>query len=146
MKALTLIQPWAGLVASGVKLVENRPWKPPAAMIGERFALHAGKTIDFGTVADLIAAGQRDRPVWRVRGAVVATARIVAWITHPHQLWEYTEPEQARWFFGPIGFVLADVRELAAPVPCKGMLGFWQLPPELAARVQEQTPPPRGAA
>lgn len=134
MKALTLIQPWAGLVASGVKLVENRPWKPPAAMIGERFAIHAGKKLDLDTVDDLLAQGERERKSWYVRGALIGTARLVACITNSQQL-TGDLIDQRRWFFGPFGFVLADVRQLAEPVPCKGMLGFWQLPDELAAEV-----------
>lgn len=47
MRALTLTQPWAGLVASGIKLVENRP----RSMIkredfGKPFAIHASREID----------------------------------------------------------------------------------------------------
>ena len=46
MRALTLTQPWAGLVASGIKLVENRPRRAPATLIGQRFAIHASRAID----------------------------------------------------------------------------------------------------
>ena len=48
------------------------------------------------------------------------------------------EPEQARWFFGPYGLVLRDVRALATPVPCKGALGFWTLPTDVDASVAQQ--------
>lgn len=56
MRALTLTQPWAGLVASGIKLVENRP----RSMIkredfGKPFAIHASREID-ASVYDRIAA------------------------------------------------------------------------------------------
>lgn len=33
---------------------------------------------------------------------------------------------------------LADVQVLARPVPCKGALGLWRVPPEIAARVREE--------
>lgn len=41
MKALTLWQPWASLVAEGIKTIETRSWRAPAALIGERIAIHA---------------------------------------------------------------------------------------------------------
>ena len=46
MKALTLHQPYASLIAYGIKTIETRSWKPPDDLIGERFAIHAGKTMD----------------------------------------------------------------------------------------------------
>lgn len=42
MRAMTVKQPWASLIASGEKRIENRSWRPPAALIGERIAIHAG--------------------------------------------------------------------------------------------------------
>ena len=42
MKALTLHQPWASLIAGGRKTIETRPWAPPCGLVGERFAIHAG--------------------------------------------------------------------------------------------------------
>lgn len=45
MKALSLWQPWASLIAAGVKTFETRSWAPPAALwpevIGQRIAIHA---------------------------------------------------------------------------------------------------------
>lgn len=46
MRTLTIRQPWAGLVALGVKDVENRSWRPPDELVGERFAVHAGRWDD----------------------------------------------------------------------------------------------------
>lgn len=43
MHALTIIQPWAWAVAHAGKDVENRTWAPPAALIGQDIAIHAGK-------------------------------------------------------------------------------------------------------
>lgn len=43
MKAITLTQPYATLVAIGAKRVETRSWQPPAGLIYERVAIHAGK-------------------------------------------------------------------------------------------------------
>lgn len=47
MRALTLTQPWAGLVASGIKLVENRPRRMiKHEDFGKPFAIHASRVID----------------------------------------------------------------------------------------------------
>lgn len=43
MKALTLHQPWATLVAAGAKTIETRFWKPNGVLLGERIAIHAAK-------------------------------------------------------------------------------------------------------
>ena len=42
MKALTIWQPWASLIAMGAKPYEFRGWKPPKSLIGQRLAIHAG--------------------------------------------------------------------------------------------------------
>lgn len=42
MKALTIWQPWATLIAIGAKPYEFRGWQPPKWLIGKRLAIHAG--------------------------------------------------------------------------------------------------------
>ena len=43
MKAITLHQPWASLIAEGHKTIETRDWPPPLSLVGQRIAIHAGK-------------------------------------------------------------------------------------------------------
>ena len=43
MKAITLWQPWASLVALQIKTIETRSWPAPKALIGQRIAIHASK-------------------------------------------------------------------------------------------------------
>ena len=43
MKAISLHQPWASLIAVGIKTIETRSWAPPKALIGQRIAIHAAK-------------------------------------------------------------------------------------------------------
>jgi hypothetical protein len=43
MKALSLWQPWASLIAIGVKPEETRSWPAPKWLVGQRFAIHAAK-------------------------------------------------------------------------------------------------------
>ena len=43
MYAITLHQPWASLIALGIKTVETRSWPAPARLIGHTIVIHAGK-------------------------------------------------------------------------------------------------------
>ncbi len=48
MKAITIRQPWASLIAHGIKDIENRTWKCPEKYIGKRVLIHASaKTLDW---------------------------------------------------------------------------------------------------
>ena len=42
LPALTIWQPWAALIIAGLKPFEFRGWPAPAAVIGQRFMIHAG--------------------------------------------------------------------------------------------------------
>lgn len=46
MKAISLWQPWASLIACGIKPFETRSWAPPRHLIGQSIAIHAAKKID----------------------------------------------------------------------------------------------------
>lgn len=41
MKVLTFKQPWASLIAMGIKDIENRTWKIPEKYKGERILIHS---------------------------------------------------------------------------------------------------------
>lgn len=43
MKAVSLWQPWASLIACGAKQVETRSWPAPRGVVGRRIAIHAAK-------------------------------------------------------------------------------------------------------
>ena len=43
MRAISLHQPWASLIAEGHKDVETRSWAPPGRLVGQRIAIHAAK-------------------------------------------------------------------------------------------------------
>lgn len=60
MKAISLWQPWASLVAVGAKPYETRSWAPPEALIGQPIAIHAAKRVDREAVglAEDVAYGQ----------------------------------------------------------------------------------------
>jgi hypothetical protein len=148
MKALTLTQPWAGLVASGIKRIENR--RRPiinARDWGTRFAIHASREID-EDVYDRIYQiapelyGTFGLAPWsklsRKTSAVIAVATVVTFVTDKRQVLEYAAPDQERWFFGPLGYVLRDVIALETPVPCRGRQGFWMLHGDVERQVRKQ--------
>ena len=70
MKAITLHQPWASLIADGRKTIETRSWAPPRTLIGERIAIHAGWQIDKPLAAEWFAG--QSAPL----GAIICTAKL----------------------------------------------------------------------
>lgn len=157
IRALTVIQPWAHLIAHGPKRIENRVWEPPRVLVGAFLAIHAGKRVDpecWQGADELAAFAQIKHPVLeglvdaedldartggnkhRAKyaaaavpyGAVVAVARLAGVVRAS------TDP----WFCGPVGWQLADVVALPAPVACGGAQGLWELGPELLDQVRAQ--------
>lgn len=138
MKALTLMQPWATLMAVGAKRIETRSW--PTAIRGE-VAIHASKTFPrdaieiarddpFKTV--LIEAGIRklaDLPL----GAIVAVGDLVDCVPTANLVVDLDDDEFefGNYAAGRYGFVFRGIRMLAHPVPAKGALGFWIVPEEI---------------
>lgn len=80
MKAISLWQPYASLIALGIKDHETRSWPPPEHLIGHRIAIHAAKKdvgydhFDFATRRLLDKILPQDFWFNMPRGAVVATA------------------------------------------------------------------------
>lgn len=131
MNALTLWQPWAGLVVWGGKRVENRPWYPPKNLIGKRFAIHAGRTYDVDADARFGPEVKAIHRHGRVLGAIVGTAVLDFAIDSPAGL----SPDLRRWFFGPVGWILKDIQPVQ-PIWCRGFQKLWTVPPELEAQLR----------
>lgn len=136
MKALSLTQPWASLVARGTKLIENRKWRT-IAMVGQRFAIHASGKLDRPAIdtileldPDLYGWEGLSHPERLPYKAIIGMATLDRVITSADD----AEPNQRHWFFGPYGFVLRDVVEIA-PIPANGILNFWEVPTHMAERV-----------
>jgi hypothetical protein len=62
MKAISLWQPYASLIACGAKPFETRDWAPPRELIGQTIAIHAAKKIDSASIdfAEALTYGQFD--------------------------------------------------------------------------------------
>lgn len=148
MKALTLTQPWATLVAIGAKRIETRSWRTPYR---GQLVIHAA--VGFPSWArDTVrddpcfsqALNQAGFFTWRdlPRGAIVATARLVG--CHPTEsiALDFSVPaDVAEYAFGDFGegrwgCFLQGVRRLTEPVPCKGALGLWTVLPEIVRSLE----------
>ena len=129
MKALSIRQPWAWLIAHGHKDVENRTWKTE---FRGPFLIHAGATMTRADYEACVIFIADMRTSWRLPaydilraqcGGIVGQAEIVDCVT----------ASESPWFVGEFGFVLRG----AAPLPfqpLKGALGFFHTPPLGCAR------------
>ena len=122
MKALTICQPYAELIARGEKVIENRSW--PSAYRGP-LAIHAGKSRDW--------LDEDDDPSAYVFGAVVATARLVDCVRVENLPAHLIDNEHAN---GPWCWLLTDVSRLPNPVPARGAQGLWDV--ELLAAPRQE--------
>ena len=134
MKALSYQQPWAWLIVSGYKDIENRSWELPSDMIGQRIYVHAGLRLDreafehdatYNSLTSAIGGriGIDGRWEWMEFSRRLAsnTSRIVGEVTITGCVTESGSP----WFVGPYGFVFTDPVAYKAPIPARGHRGFW---------------------
>ena len=150
MYAITLRQPWATLIALGIKTVETRSWPAPERLLGQVIAVHAGKRV-------VRRPGDRIEQELRARlgeewsraipaGAVVATATLagmaqVEYVDLPsghavHDIGTETgcAVGAARTRIDPWGdfsarrwlWFLTDVAALSVPIPAVGRQSFWR--------------------
>lgn len=149
MKALSLRQPWATAVAIGVKQWETRSWRPRD--LPGRIAIHASANRNLrmdgfailwanadirraftNAGFDLIQWDNWDRLPF---GAIIATCSVDA--LAPAE-WVAAGPaEQLLGDFseGRSGWRLTGVQPLTQPIPCKGHLGLWTIPPNIEAEM-----------
>ena len=134
MRALTLKQPWLFTITDLDKWVENRSWKIPDKLQGEWIALHAGQANESAEwrKAGAIHGALITSDV--VFGAITAVCTFTHIVTRAMQITAY----KRKWFFGPYGWVIGEKYVLDAPIPCRGMLGLWTVPEEIAADISRQ--------
>jgi len=135
LKALSFTQPWATAVAIGVKQYETRSWSTSFRGL---LAIHAAKGFpkrarDFASVEHTLGRLPNRVPL----GAIIATARIVGVFQVEVIAPQISAIERLYGDYsdGRYAWQLADVRALAEPIPCRGALSLWQVPPEIAARL-----------
>ena len=138
MKALTLWQPWASLIACGIKHHETRSWRAPEWLIGKTVAIHAGKTMMPDPGADLAAILKREFGAeWAFdlpRSAVVATATLEGCYPTAERS-QISTPEDllcGDWYPGRWAWHLTNVRMLEHPNRCPGARSLWDWYPPSA--------------
>lgn len=110
MIALSIRQPWAHLILTRAKDVENRSWPLPAKYLGQTVLLHAGLA-----KSDKYPSAYHDlKPP---RGGIVGMVQIIGCVRD--SLSDWAEPTMYHW-------LLANARTLPFH-PCKGRLGFFDV-------------------
>lgn len=151
MKAITIWQPWASLVAIEAKPYEFRGWTPPRSLIGQRIAIHAGaRPVRRAEVRALLIQlanpASRGTPCLHADKAIPlleAALRDPSSVPLSHILCTAILGEPKRGDlcaaeFGTEagndsdrdgtfnwGWPLASIEPLEPPVPAKGLQGFW---------------------
>ena len=145
MKALSIWQPWAQLIARGDKTIETRNWRAPAVQSGTRIAIHAGKKkINYENfvhadrnLLDLVLPMN----FWFLapRGVILATAilsgceQVDADRSNAHNAIYHTsgnrEIEAAFGDFRPGRWMwyLDAVDRLTEPIPMRGQQGLFEI-------------------
>ena len=135
MKALTLHQPWASLVAVGAKHIETRSWPCPKSVIGERIAIHAGRGLHIPSHQDefnrRVAHYLGNFWVSQSRGGVVvATVRVLSCVEMTVQnIADLPAGDDERLFgdYAPGRWMwnLASVELVDPPIPARGYQRIW---------------------
>lgn len=118
VKGITVLQPYAHLIADGSKPIENRSWYTPYR---GPLVIHAGK----GRSMIEDASAYRLREAEMVFGAIVAVAELVDCVRPERLPKDLRDNEHAN---GPFCWVLRNVHR-CDPLPYRGAQGLWILPP-----------------
>lgn len=122
MKALSFIQPYAWLTATGIKSIDNRP---RYTSFRGKFYIHASNKLNPNIaglsenwILERLSDYDKERYFTEVKalGAVIGEAVLV----------DCVSKHISRWFVGKYGLVLHGAKLYDKPIPCKGKLGFFE--------------------
>lgn len=130
MKAITLYQPWATLMAIGAKTIETRSWSTPYR---GPLAIHAGKNrselmafTDPEFYNPLSRAGYRvprDLPL----GAMLCIVELVeCFPTGDPLAVPMSEGAFGDYSPGRFGWQTRMIEVFDTPIPCNGAMGLWE--------------------
>lgn len=122
MKCLSMMQPYAELVASGRKTIELRSWN---TRFRGQFLIHASKKTDMSACKKL---GMEPKSL--VNGAIIGTAYLYAVKRYPDKKAFMVDSKKhlasyAKFGKSRYGFMLKGANKLRKPVSLKGMLNFF---------------------
>lgn len=127
-RVLTIHQPWASLLVSGEKPVENRTRRPPANLIGSWIAIHASARAP----APLDGQFGHTQAASLPRGAIIGLGKLWGWFSISKfgvnscriSTYEIEKIRESPHFSGPVGLVFREMVGLEKPVPYKGRQGW----------------------
>jgi hypothetical protein len=121
---LSIQQPWAWLITSAGKDIENRTWQ--TAFRGW-FLIHAPARVDSVAIAALRGLRRRVPSVTEAQvGGIVGAAEVIDCVSE----------SDSQWFAGPFGIALRNARPIPF-VPMAGRLSFFPVPSESGEAVRE---------
>ena len=150
MKAITVYQPWASLIAYEFKRYEFRSWPAPKGCINQRIAIHAGaRAIDRDEVIRLIDEVERDLPSTALKKKKDTLDFLERVLVSPGMLPKSSvvctaflgRPQESIKLFGrhaadsdwlkqhKWAWPLMRVERLEPPEPASGNQGFWDWTP-----------------
>ena len=134
IKALSIKQPWAGLIMAGIKTVENRSW---STMYSGRMAIVSSAKPDKHALEDMRRKLGKLPNICSVNGAILGTVELsgmlwtaddgVAESDHPR----VTKKMLAWWNRESVGWIVERPKRLPSSVPYKGRLGLYSIPADL---------------
>ena len=126
MKAISIKQPWASLIAHGIKDIENRSWSCPKKYIGQRVLIHASSSKRIRTWTFAQDDVLQKNPSIRYdcvyggfpKGAIIGSVVISDCVQNHPSVWA----EKGVW-----NWVLKDAILFDKPIrDVKGKLSFWE--------------------
>ena len=147
MKALTLRQPWATLVALKAKRAETRSWytsyRGPLAIHAAKGMTKAASSLcweePFRTALEAGGYRPRDSPSTNPFGLPLGAVIAVTILIDIQSITLENRPMEPEYSFGDyapgrFAWILREVYRLPDPVPARGKLGLWEwIPPNLQA-------------
>lgn len=140
MKVLSVKQPWAYLICSGIKDIENRTWKCPQKYIGEKILIHASAakmkslqkmlTLEQRAIVDKKLGYEYDRDKVFAKSAIIGSVEIVDCLINQQSIWAEKSHYEVNLALHPLrpiyNWVLANPVLFDKPIiGVRGKLGFW---------------------
>lgn len=130
---MTLHRPWPWAIfcidpGDEPKDLENRTWRPPGALIGQRVAIHAGKTWDQSGLEFIRRLGYDcpdDGPEHPF--GIIGTVRLTGTMG-PIETTKKHRALFSKWYMGRVGWLITDPVKLESPLACSGKQRFWNVP------------------
>ena len=152
MKAITIRQPWASLIAEGIKDIENRTW---TTKFRGRVLIHSSCAkfvndlhllLDYPQILDVVDKKKEVEIFgsYLIKGSIIGSVEVIDCVLNHSSIWaEHTAKKETRKNKAGVIFVdeievpvynwvLANPIIFLEPIPAKGKLSFWDYPNILA--------------